>query len=102
MDEEAALLPDTALTTGDHAEVLLAPLVATTKALDGTPAKRLLGRARRALLSITLLRVLNLAHKSFWMLVGTGTGRGKGTGTNIGLKQTREEVEQSQTKMNQV
>lgn len=100
MDEEAALLPDTALTTGDHAEVLLAPLAATAKALDGTSAKRLLGRARRALLSITLLRVLDLAHKSFWMLVGTG--RRKGTGTNIGLKQTREEVEQSQTKMNQV
>lgn len=84
MDEEAALLPDTALTTGDRAEVLLAPLAATvTSVLDGMSSERLLGWAKWALLSITLVRVLDLAHESFWMLVGMDTGRGKGTSTNM-------------------
>lgn len=103
MDEEAALLPDTALTAGDHAEVFLAPLAATiTSFLDGTSSERLLGWAKWAFLSITLLGVLDLAHKSFWMLVGMGTGRSKGMSTNMWLKQTRKEVGKSQTKINQV
>lgn len=84
MDEEAALLPDTALTTGSHAEVLLAPLATTTRALDGISAERLLSWTRWTLLSIILFRVFDLAHKSFWMLVGTGM--------NMWLKRTRKEV----------
>lgn len=101
MDEEAALLPDTALTPGYHTDILLAPLAATARILDATWAERLLGWARWALLSITLIRVLNLAHKSIRMLMGTGTGRHKGTGTNIWLKRTRKEVGKSQMKVNQ-
>ena len=46
MDEEAALLPDTALTPGDHTDILLAPLAATARILDATWAERLLGWAR--------------------------------------------------------
>lgn len=101
MNEEAALLPDTALTLGDHAEVLFAPLAATARALDATWAERLLGWTGWALLSITLVRVLDLAYERIRMLVGTGAGRYKGTGMNIWLKRTRKEVGKSQTKVNQ-
>lgn len=102
MDEEAPLLPDAALTRGDHTEVLLAPLAAATRALDAAAgAERLLGWARWALLSIALIGVLDLAHEGIRMLVDTGRARHKGTATDIWLKRTRKEVGKSQTKVNQ-
>lgn len=97
VDEEAALLPDTALTTADHAEVLLEPPAAAAMAPGATWAEGLPGWAGWGLLFITLLRVVDLAHKSLLMLAGMGTG--KGTGTR--LKWTSEEVRQSQGKKNQ-
>lgn len=109
MDEEAALLPGAALTSGDRAAVLLAPLATATRARGAAWPDGLPGWARWALLFLTLLfltfllllGVLNVAHKSFRMLDDTDTGRGWVTCMGTRLKGTREEVRTRQGKVNQ-
>ena len=108
MDEEAALLPGAALTSGDRAAVL-APLATATRARGAAWPDGLPGWARWALLFLTLLfltfllflRVLNVAHKSFWMLDDTDTGRGWVMRMGTRLKGTREEVRIRHGKVNQ-
>lgn len=88
MDEEAALLPKTAITTADHAQVLADPAAATT-ALGETWVEGLLNWARWAILFISLLtRFLEARHKNNFLLLlfVMGTGWGKVTGTVKRLK----------------
>lgn len=88
MDEEAALLPKTAITTADHAQVLADPAAAATP-LGESRVEGLLSWARWTILFITLLvRLLEVIHKNIFLLllVGTGTGWGKVTDTGRRLK----------------
>lgn len=86
MDEEAALLPKTAITTADHTQVLADPAAAAT-ALGESWVEGLLSWARWAVLFIILfIRLLEVIHKNIFLLllVGMGMGWGKVTGTGTG------------------
>ena len=101
MDEEAALLPAAGVTSGDHAAVLIAPPAAASRALEAAWPGGLPGWAGWAFIFLTLpqlllLRVLNVAHKSFWMLNDRDADTDRGTR----LKGMSKEVRTSQGKMN--
>lgn len=101
MDEEAALLPAAGVTSGDHAAVLIAPPAAASRALEAAWPGGLPGWAGWAFIFLTLpqlllLRVLNVAHKSFRMLNDRDADTDRGTR----LKGMSKEVRTSQGKMN--
>lgn len=100
MDEEATLLPQTALTIAGHAHVLAQP-AAAARVLDATRMEGSLSGARWALLFITIiLGVLDLVHNILLLAstgvgIGAGTERGKGTGTGSWLKWRRKKEKKS-------
>ena len=74
MDKEVPLLPGTAFTIGDHAQVFAEP-AAGTRPLGETRAEGLLSWTRWDLFFITFLpSILDLTHKSILLLlVGSDT-----------------------------